>query len=290
MRLTPHLRDKGVGGRRGCHNSGGDPVKNRLAALMAGLAGLAWGTASAGDVAGYKVLRLEGNPVHWKRTADGQRPFVSYTLVDKDTEFPRARNCRKLTSIATLLAYSGIETEAARQEIEAAFRMWESISDISFREAPSPEAADILIGAQADPEGWAFADVFYDVSSPEPVKPISKSLICLNPARRWKIGFDGDVKVYDLRYTIAHEIGHAIGLDHPSVGGQIMAYRYEESFRDLQPGDVAGAILIYGARRLEPADAVADRSALERAPDLTPIRRYSKRSATGTRAFTAPAR
>src|SRR5262249_30733340 len=125
----------------------------------------------------------------------------------------------------------------------------ETVSNISFREAASPDPADILIGAQVEPEGWAFADVFYDVSSPEPIKPISKALICLDPTKRWKIGFDGDFKIYDLRYTIAHEIGHAIGLDHPNSGGQIMGYRYEERFRTLQTGDVAGAVLLYGARK-----------------------------------------
>src|SRR5262249_33151728 len=78
--------------------------------------------------------------------------------------------------------------------------------------------------------------------------PISLARICLNPAKRWKIGFDGDLTVYDLRYTLAHEIGHAIGLDHPVSAGQIMGYRYEEHFRSLQPGDTHGATLLYGAR------------------------------------------
>ena len=52
-----------------------------------------------------------------------------------------------------------------------------------------------------------------------------------------------------LRYTLAHEIGHAIGLDHPNAPGQIMGYRYEESFRDLQPGDLSGAVALYGPSR-----------------------------------------
>ena len=59
-------------------------------------------------------------------------------------------------------------------------------------------------------------------------KIIGRSLICLNPTQPWKIGFDGRLDVYDLRYTIAHEIGHAIGLDHPSAAGQLMSYRYDE--------------------------------------------------------------
>src|SRR5207249_3825120 len=155
----------------------------------------------------------------------------------------------------TLLSTSQIAPETARAEIVAAFAMWEAVANISFHEAADPAKADILIGAQLEPEGWAFANVFYDTLSTEPVKPISRALICLNPEKRWKVGFDGDLRTYDVRYTIAHEIGHAIGLDHPSGAGQIMGYRYEETFRGLQAGDVAGAVLLYGRR--QPDSAVA---------------------------------
>ena len=127
--------------------------------------------------------------------------------------------------------------------------MWEAAANITFREVPEGTRADILIGAQMEPEGWAFADVFYDIASSEPYKPISRALVCLNPLRRWKIGFDGDLKKYDLRYTFAHEIGHAIGLDHPGGGDQIMGYRYEEHFRTLQSGDIRGAVALYGEAR-----------------------------------------
>jgi hypothetical protein len=73
-------------------------------------------------------------------------------------------------------------------------------------------------------------------------------LICLDPTQPWKIGFGGNPEAYDIRYTLAHEIGHAIGLDHPGPTGELMSFSYGEGFRVLQPGDVAGAILLYGAR------------------------------------------
>jgi hypothetical protein len=109
------------------------------------------------------------------------------------------------------------------------------------------------------------------------MKPISKALVCLNPLKRWKIGFDGDLKTYDLRYTLAHEIGHAIGLDHPSGGGQIMGYRYEERFRSLQPGDVRGAVLLYGAPRGHPDATVAAGPAGYDTLQASPARRLAKR-------------
>jgi hypothetical protein len=266
-------------------------VKNCLAALFAGLVCCFWGAASATELGDFKILRLEGNNVHWRPTIQGQRPVVTYSLVDDHAEFPSARNCRKLTSLNGVLSDSVIAPSVAREEIKAAFGMWETVSNITFREAASADAANILIGAQVDPEGWAFADVFYDVSSPDTVKPISKALICLNPTKRWKVGFNGDFKVYDLRYTIAHEIGHAIGLDHPSGAGQIMGYRYEERFRALQPGDIAGAVLLYGARLPDAVIVAHDQSAPEAgnpASPVPPARGYSKRSGMGTRAFTAP--
>ena len=73
--------------------------------------------------------------------------------------------------------------------------------------------------------------------------------ICLNPQRSWKIGFDGNLDVYDLRYTFMHEIGHAVGLDHPGRSGSIMGYRYDERVHKLQPSDIAAAQSLYGPPR-----------------------------------------
>ena len=96
--------------------------------------------------------------------------------------------------------------------------------------------------------GRAFTNVELKPAGEPGRKVIARSLICLNPAQPWKVGFDGDLDVYDLRYTIAHEAGHAIGLDHPSPAGQLMSYKYDERHQGLQPGDIRGAALLYGAR------------------------------------------
>jgi hypothetical protein len=205
----------------------------------------------------FKWLRLEGNAVRWQTSqASGAPVVLRFRVMADSAEFAGARNCKRMISPDDLLAKSGIEGAAFRRELAAAFAMWQQAANISFREAAADEPADIVIGAQAEPEGWAFADVFYNVAATDPVKPISRALICLNPTKRWKIGFDGDLKTYDLRYTLTHEIGHAIGLDHPDGGAQIMGYRYLEQFRVLQPGDIAGAVRLYGPRQA-PVDNVA---------------------------------
>jgi len=227
------------------------------ALLALSCAALSAAPAAAQDVETFKVLKMDGHPVRWLPPADGSPRVVTYRLVTKTTAFPGARNCRGLASVDGLAERSGLVVTAIRDEIAAAFRMWEAAANVIFKEAPEDAPADILVGAQVEPEGWAFADVFYNATSPEAVKPITQSLVCLNPTRQWKVGFDGDLTKYDLRYTLAHEIGHAIGLDHPTGGNQIMAYRYEERFRALQPGDIRGAVLLYGEPSPPPTVRVA---------------------------------
>jgi hypothetical protein len=220
----------------------------RLAGAVVGvLCALPGSPLSAQEAQVFRVLELEGHQVRWTLPASGGPRIVTYRLAKERQQFPAARNCRGLAPLDGLVAASGLSASAVKAEAEAAFAMWEAAANIVFREAPEDGPADILIGAQTEPDGWAFADVFYETAAPEAVKPITQALVCLNPAKPWKVGFDGDLKTYDLRYTLAHEIGHAIGLDHPSGGSVVMNYRYEERFRVLQPGDIRGAVALYGA-------------------------------------------
>jgi hypothetical protein len=254
---------------------GGIPLKG----LRAGLVGLLCcisSVAVAQEANLFRILKLEGNQVRWSLPRDGSAPVITYRIATEQNDFSKARNCRKITNFDGLSAASQLTPAQIEAELAAAFAMWEEVAKISFVEVPPGTRADILIGAQVDPEGWAFADVFYDLASSEPVKPISRALVCLNPTRMWKIGFDGNLRSYDLRYTFAHEIGHAIGLDHPAGGAQIMGYRYEELFRALQPGDVRGAVALYGARR---PDAVHTEVLNNGAP-ISTLRRFAKRWGT----------
>ncbi len=165
-----------------------------------------------------------------------------------------------------------ISEAAAKRELNEAFAAWEQAANLIFMESNDPRSANIVIGAQDIPEGKAFANLSY--YGPRPIVPVSKSLgssslpsalagsdaaggestavridqayICLNPKEAWKIGFDGNLDVYDLRYTFTHEIGHAIGLDHPFGESALMASRYDERVRTLQPSDIAAARRLYG--------------------------------------------
>jgi hypothetical protein len=136
--------------------------------------------------------------------------------------------------------------ETLARETAAAFRVWERAADLSFHEVGDVREADIILGAQGQPRGQAFANVSYVSQPADGVRAIEQALICLNPEHQWKFGFDGDEEVYDIRYTLIHEIGHTIGLDHSGPSGQVMGFRYTEAFDDLQPGDLLGARRLYG--------------------------------------------
>lgn len=212
---------------------------------LAGLAGI--GGVHAQTYLGFRLLDFGGIYVRWGGNAVDP-VIVTYAFVRQDVAFADARNCSAMVPMDGLLADSGINEQAYEGEVKAAFQMWERVASIRFEPAAEGAKPGILIGAQRDPIGYAYADVAYAHGDKGSVRPIERSLICLNPMKRWKVGFDGNLAVYDLRYTVAHEIGHAIGLDHPEPHGQLMSMRYQEGFRTLQAGDVSGVVRIYGPR------------------------------------------
>ena len=104
---------------------------------------------SADESSRFKTLVLDGHGVRWRESRG-----VSYGVVTETVAFPGARNCRKMTTLDGLQTGSAIASTKLHAEIEKAFSMWQASANISFYPAEVPPAADILIGAQMEPEGW----------------------------------------------------------------------------------------------------------------------------------------
>lgn len=246
-------------------------MKYLLALIVSFALSLIWsGTASAQR--DFKPLKLEGFLLKWGKPELGTSAHVTFAFASEPIRSEKARNCKQIESFARLAGNTGLSEEKIRAEAVRAFRIWSDAVDITFEQVTSPEEANIIVGAQVRPRGYAYTNVRYasgrapDLANNETralnatsradrlpgegtdrkIAVLEKSAICLNPEHLWKIGFDGDLRSYDLKYTFAHEIGHAIGLDHFLEKPSIMHFKYKELFEGLQRSDVQGGRWLYG--------------------------------------------
>jgi hypothetical protein len=227
----------------------------------------------------YRLLKLDGAIVKWGRPKLGTGAAISYAIVKSRRWFSDARNCRRLEPLSRHAQAWGITPRRIRTELKSALRAWEDIANVRFHEALDSRQADILVGVQGDPRGRAFANVWHTqkvarrsltdrrlggvAGKPRSmggarnatVSSIKRASICLNPGKPWKIGFDGNLDVYDLRFTFMHEIGHALGIDHSERRDQLMHFKYDESRSELQAGDIAAVVKLYGQPNVQPPAA-----------------------------------
>ncbi len=231
------------------------------------------------------LLQISGNVLRWEPPAPGAQTKITYAVLTASYSVPADKrvlspdNCAAMRPFADIVSASpGLSEAMAKRELEAAFGAWAAEANLTFVEVGDLGRANIIIGSQDRPAGRAFANLSY--RSSQETKPVAKALgepapaasasphgdeekaasaieqayVCLNPASIWKIGFDGNLDIYDLRYTFTHEIGHAIGLDHPDIPGSLMGYRYDEKVRSLQPQDIAAVQNLYGPPSASPGE------------------------------------
>jgi predicted Zn-dependent protease len=244
-----------------------------FAALCGALVVLPTGVGAAAEPAGYRVLSLGGYPVRWTPKDAAGHIALRYKIADTAFDQPDAINCKGMRPPDTVLRESRLQASTFRGALAAAFRQWRDIADLAFLEAGPGEAADIIVGEQAEPIGFAFTNLTLARTPSNGIRPIVSASICLNPQRPWKIGYDGNLAVYDLVHTFAHEIGHVIGLDHPIGRAHMMSFRYSETLNGLSEGDKHGAVALYGPSRIRSEIVSAPRTKPDPAQITTTIGR-----------------
>lgn len=220
----------------------------RLGMLALG-ALLAAGWATAAEAEGFRLLELDGNLIKWGEPAFRTGATVTYALLEGERAEPGAINCRAMSGVGGLLAASGVGRAAFEERLESALAMWQAAADVTFVPAASAAAADLVIGAQADPRGIAYTNVGHARRPAGRFARLGQAAICLNPLQPWRAGGEaaaGAPPVYELGRVLAHEVGHVLGLDHPGTRGEVMAFSYQEDLDRLTGGDIAGIQLLYG--------------------------------------------
>ena len=143
----------------------------------------------------YRLLTLDGGFVRWFPRLDEPAPVVRYAIATAELRTAGAINCGAMGPPDTLLRATALSPASFRNAVAEAFARWQSVIDIDFIEVGSVADADIVIGEQLTPVGFAFTNITFDAKSParttadgKPVRAIERAHICLNPQRRWKIG------------------------------------------------------------------------------------------------------
>jgi hypothetical protein len=195
-------------------------------------------------------------PGKWGNPTMGTGATVTWSLMGDGVDCTNESAGCSITSFATMFGGLG----DWQTEVQNAFDAWSSVANINFVQvADAGEAfnsstqlsGDIRLGGHAmDGAGGTLAHGFFP-----PVNSYSAAGdIHFDTAETWKIGFGGTG--FDIFSVLAHELGHAIGLDHETSVVALMNPYYSESIYGPQADDIAGAQYIYGAR-VTPAPAPA---------------------------------
>lgn len=219
-------------------------------AAAAGLWALLAFPAHRASAEEFRLLRVDERLVRWTAAAGPTPLTLTYAITDRTVPGGDFGTCGSLNSPQAMLTDSGLAQAGLEAALHRAMMLWQRDVNVNFVPAPSAAEAQIVVGAASPARGIAFTDLnlVSVAQSPEGTRTIIRSVICLNPEKLWKVDLDTRTDRFDLETVLAHELGHVLGLDHPSAQGHVMSFRYSETNRGLTEGDRKGAVRLYGSR------------------------------------------
>ena len=194
----------------------------------------------------YALLQLNGHPVKWGTPEFGTGATITYNFATSASRGGEV-NCRDISGMSALLRRSHIRRHDFERAVDGALHAWEAAANVRFLRVADGAAAGLTISAERIADGIAYTDVTPTSSTTSAFSTPSRAVICLNPKVTWSTTQRTGTKV--LGYVLKHEVGHALGLDHPGPTGELMSFEYSDTIENLQPGDIAGIRFIYGPAR-----------------------------------------
>jgi hypothetical protein len=162
-------------------------------------------------------------------------------------------NCQFI-SYMFLNGTGDIAGDGERNGIRQAFGMWQAQTGLIFREVFVENQADIRIMwstfDHGDPCVCAFdgqGNVLAHGFFPPPNLDVFAGDVHFDDSEDWTLDTRSDgSQPIDLVTVAAHEIGHALGLNHTTVSNSLMNSNYTGSHRFLGQDDIDGIRSIYG--------------------------------------------
>ncbi len=147
---------------------------------------------------------------------------------------------------------SVMNSQTARQ----AFDIWQQNTKLTFIEVSQKDKADIKLsfassnhgdGRNFDGKGGTLAHGFF------PPPTTNAGTIHFDNEEQWTVNIKNNIEEpIDWITVAAHEIGHALGLDHSNNPNALMFPSYAGSHRYLDKDDQQGICAIYGCNSVTP--------------------------------------
>ncbi len=161
-------------------------------------------------------------------------------------------------AVATCSPLSSFMPVGFLGEVQSAFSAWSNVANLTFVQVADNGVASGAVGTNADIRISGFdlcggCSVLAFAAPPPPPVGTDTAFgdIFLDSTDLWKIGFVGPG--FSIFQIVAHELGHALGLDHTLVANSLMNAAYSEAFIGPQADDIAGIRFLYGTRAINNA-------------------------------------